>query len=126
MNGFKLGDVVRIININETYNTYKEAFEFFCITKNIINYDPLDNNWKKKELIIPGDYKNHNWLIINKALHGSSHSEGVILYHIINSKGESLVVNERAIILRPNIETKLSIKLKEKNKTFVLKKIIND
>ena len=94
MNGFKLGDVVRIRNINETYNTYKEAFEFFCITKNIINYDPLDNNWKKKELIIPGDYKNHNWLIINKALHGSSHSEGVILYHIMNSKGESLVVNE--------------------------------
>jgi hypothetical protein len=44
----------------------------------------------------------------------------------MNSKGESLVVNERAIILRPNIETKLSIKLKEKNKTFVLKKIIND
>ena len=126
MNGFKLGDVVSIRNINETYNTYKEAFVFFCITKNIINYDPLDNSWKKKELIIPGDYKNHNWLIINKALHGSSHSEGVILYHIMNSKGESLVVNERAIILRPNIETKLSIKLKEKNKTFVLKKIIND
>lgn len=126
MNGFKLGDVVRIKNINETYNTYNEAFDFFCITKNIIKYDLLDNSWKKKELIIPGDYKNHNWLIINKALHGSSHSEGVILYHIINSKGESLVVNERAIILRPNIETKLSIKLKEKNKTFVLKKIIND
>lgn len=126
MNGFKLGDVVRIKNINETYNTYNEAFDFFCITKNIIKYEPLDNSWKKKELIIPGDYKNHNWLIINKALHGSSHSEGVILYHIINSKGESLVVNERAIFLRPNIETKLSIKLKEKNKTFVLKKIIND
>ena len=126
MNGFKLGDVVRIKNINETYNTYNEAFDFFCITKNIINYEPLDNSWKKKELIIPEDYKNHNWLIINKVLHGSSHSEGVILYHIINSKGESLVVNERAIILRPNIETKLSIKLKEKNKTFVLKKIIND
>lgn len=126
MNGFKLGDVVRIKNINETYNTYNEAFDFFCITKNIIKYDLLDNSWKKKELIIPGDYKSHNWLIINKALHGSSHSEGVILYHIINSKGESLVVNERALILRPNIETKLSIKLKEKNKTFVLKKIIND
>jgi hypothetical protein len=126
MNGFKLGDVVRIKNINETYNTYNEAFDFFCITKNIIKYDPWDNSWKKKELIIPGDYKNHNWLIINKALHGSSHSEGVILYHIINSKGESLVVNERAIFLRPNIETKLSMKLKEKNKTFVLKKIIND
>lgn len=125
MNGFKLGDVVRIKNINETYNTYNEAFDFFCITKNIIIYDPWDNSWKKKELIIPGDYKNHNWLIINKVLHGSSHSEGVILYHIMNSKGESLVVNERAMILRPNIETKLSKKLKEKEKTFTLKKLIN-
>lgn len=125
MNRFKLGDVVRIKNINETYNTYDEAFEFFCITKNIINYEPLDNSWKKKELIIPEDYKNHNWLIINKVLHGSSHSEGVIIYHIINSKGESLVVNERAMILRPNIETKLSKKLKEKEKTFTLKKLIN-
>ena len=56
MNGFKLGDVVRIKNINETYDMYKEAIDFFCITRNVMIGDPLSVGWKKK-LIIPNDYK---------------------------------------------------------------------
>lgn len=109
---FKLGDIVRIVNVGEQYTTYTNAFKIFNIldkTKNNGSFDYLDYEY---------DY-NCNWIVCGIAVHENSDD---IIYHIMNIKKQHMVINEDGLELR-NIKYGGSDTLLKKNDTFIIKRI---
>lgn len=118
---FNIGDIVRIKSLGGVYSTYDKAIDHFSINKNVeINREFFNGNsttWYKK-LIIPENAMYENWVVVGKAIHGLSRSDDWIVYHIINCRGESLIMSEDSIILRRGVSTDTTKKLKQKYWNF--------
>lgn len=113
---YKLGDVIRISSDGGCYTTYNDAILFFNITRNV-TYN-VEHSFRK--INIPKDYKDTNWVIVGIALHGNFDS---YVYCLENMRGERILSDDNYFILRPNVITNYTKKLKDKNITYKIKKI---
>lgn len=109
---FKLGDIVRVVDADYEYPTYKNAFEFFNIlnkTKKIGDFYLLEYDY---------DFDT-NWIVCGIGIHGHYHD---ILYHIVNKKKQHMIIGEGGLENR-NIIRNDNNPLSMKNKNLFVYKI---
>ena len=119
---YKIGDVVKIINFGDCYDTYTDAIIYFGIAnhKNVVTNDYYNDRIYYK-IIKPEYFSETNWVIINKAIHGSFDDE--IIYCLKSAYGDYMISGSSYFKIRKNINTPFVLKLKEKNKTFKIGRI---
>ena len=128
MCSFKIGDVVRITLGGGLYETYEYALRHFNVP-NIKNYIDFLGN-KCIRLNVPSDFKEQNWVIVDKAIHCGlvkleNCKESDILYCLENSRKERIISNSKYFIKRPNVKTTYTERLKKlnENKTLIRLKV---
>lgn len=111
---YNLGDVVRVVNRGGCYTTYKTAFSYFNIL-HLAKKSPM-----RYELEPPYDFDKTNWVIVGKAIHPTSKT---FIYCLKNMRGERILSGDNYFILRPNVTTNYTKKLKEKNMVYKINEI---
>ena len=116
---YKLGEVVRIWDKGGLYTTYSSAIKYFNVPNLIKDVYHLTVD-------VPTDYDEYNWIIVNKAIHyyviyndNKEIVESDIVYCVENHRGERLLTSSTYFIKRPNVKTKRTKHLDEKNEFFV-------
>lgn len=110
---FKLGDVVRITQFGQRYDTYKNAFEFFKI---------LDKAQKRNFFYhLNYDYDLHtNYIICGIGIH--SQLQERIVYCLVNRKKQYIIMDEKGITNRYIHGKELDV-LVNKNKNYFIDRI---
>ena len=121
---YKIGDVVKIIDFGDCYDTYTDAIIYFGIAnnKNVIRHDYFNGRTGYK-IEKPEYFSETNWVIINKAIHGTFNDE--VIYCLKSAYGDYMISGSTYFIKRNNINTPFVENLKKKNKNFVIRKIPN-
>ena len=119
---YKIGDVVRISDYGDCYDTYTDAITYFGIAnhKNVVENESYDGRIYYK-INKPEYFSETNWVIVNKAIHGSFDDE--IIYCLKSAYGDYMISGSSYFKKRKNINIPFVLKLKEKNKTFKIGRV---
>jgi hypothetical protein len=85
---FNIGDIVKVTNFEYIYSRYRDAFWHFGILNKAkivaggYNLEPTDTALER--------YNKH-WVVVDRARHSIDSS--IIIYHIKNAYGDSLVID---------------------------------
>lgn len=92
---FNVGDIVKITNVGRSYEYYSDAFKYFGI---LDLAKPVNIGIRRFEYCLKFDYDlNTNYVILGIGLHVN---ETTILYHIVNTKRQHMVIDGLGLELK--------------------------
>lgn len=110
---YKIGDVVRVHNTSDIYSIWHRVFEHFGIMR---------NGKIPRELPIPNNVKNMNWVIFGITCLPLSNNKLIKLYHIKTINNLNLVVAESGLTKHMSLP-RLEKFFKNTNKKYIIKKL---